>query len=346
MIAKLVNAISLPNHKAKNIKKYVVHLNCKPCMSFHMTISVLIPVNDYDIVALVHNLKDGMEKVPEFCEILIGDDGSSADYRKKYQSLSENGIRVIVAEENVGRATIRNKLALEAKGDFLLFIDADVMIPGTAEAFMLTWLNYINSARVICGGILYHKSPPGDPDKFLRWKYGFFREQKKARDRNRLPHSGFSTFNVLIDKSVFSKVRFYEELKQYGHEDTLLGYQLKKAGINIVHIDNGLVHDGLETNREFLTKTKLGIENLSKLYDKVTDKKTFSSTVRLLNTYNRIKFFRIERIFTGLFIRYRDRMEIRLDSSEISLKLFWFYKISMFCTFREIHSRRKSIPVY
>ena len=98
---------------------------------------------------------------------------------------------------------------------------------------------------------------------------------KKAAERNKHPHASFSTFNVLIERSVFSKIRFNEELKQYGYEDTLLGYQLKKAGINILHIDNGLIHEGLESNRDFLTKTKLGIENLSKLYDNVTDKKSF-----------------------------------------------------------------------
>jgi len=68
--------------------------------------------------------------------------------------------------------------------------------------------------------------------------------KKSAVERNKHPHRGFSTFNVLFEKSVFSKIRFNEELKQYGHEDTLLGFQLKKAGIDILHIDNGLMHEG------------------------------------------------------------------------------------------------------
>ena len=247
-----------------------------------MTISLLIPVLDYDIVTLVYSMKDAMGKVPEFCEILIGDDGSSQEYGEKYHSLETKNVRVVSSEKNIGRAAIRNKLALEAKGDFLLFIDADVILPGTAEAYILKWLPYLNKSRVICGGILYHESPPGDPDKILRWKYGRLREQKNAVERNKHPHSGFSTFNVLIERSVFSKIRFNEELKQYGHEDTLLGYQLKNAGIGILHIDNGLIHEGLEPNRDFLNKTKLGIENLSKLYDKVTDKSSFSETVLIL----------------------------------------------------------------
>jgi glycosyltransferase involved in cell wall biosynthesis len=311
-----------------------------------MKISLLIPVFDYDIVALVHSMKNALGIVPEFKEIIIGDDGSSPEFREKYKSLEGDNVRVIHSEKNIGRAAIRNKLALEAVGDFLLFIDADTMLPATAEAYILKWIPYMKISRVLCGGVLYHDSAPGDPDKLLRWKYGKWREQRKAAERNRHPHAGFSTFNVLFEKSVFSKIRFNEELKQYGHEDTLMGYQLKKAGINILHIDNGLVHEGLESNRDFLNKTKLGIENLSKLYDSVTDKKSFSKTVRVLGIYQKLGYLGLTRIFAALYIRYRDRMEIRLDSSNISLFLFSFYKMSMFCTYREIHRRKKIFPFF
>jgi GT2 family glycosyltransferase len=311
-----------------------------------MEISLLIPVLDYDIIALVRSMKNAMGKVPEFCEIVIGDDGSSAEYHEKYLSLESENIKIISSPKNIGRAAIRNRLALEAKGDFLIFIDADVMLPGTAEAYILKWLSYMKNSRVICGGTLYHDSAPGDPDKLLRWTYGKWREQKSAAERNKHPHAGFSTFNVMIEKSVFSKIRFNEELKQYGHEDTLLGYQLKKAGIGILHIDNGLMHEGLESNRDFLNKTKLGIENLSQLYDKVTDKRSFSETVLMLNIYNKLKLFGLTRIMAAIFIKYRERMEIRLDSSNISLLLFAFYKMSMFCTYREIHTRKNILPVF
>ena len=309
-------------------------------------ISILIPVNNYDITALVHSMKDGMARVPEYCEILIGDDGSEPEFRDQYQSFENDKVKVIVSEKNIGRAAIRNRLAVEAKGDYLLFIDADTMFPGTAESYLLKWLPMINTTKVICGGVIYPDTPPGDPDKMLRWKYGRMREQKKASEKNKHPHSSFTTFNVLIDKSVFLKIRFNEELKQYGHEDTLLGYQLNKAHINVLHIDNGLIHEGLESNREYLNKTKLGIENLSKLYDKVTDKKTFSASVRMLRVYNKLRVLRLTRILAGIFIRFRDRMEIRLDASKISLALFSFYRICMFCTYREIHIRKNILPVF
>jgi glycosyltransferase involved in cell wall biosynthesis len=311
-----------------------------------MKISLLIPVFDYDIVALVHSMKGALGKIPEFCEILIGDDGSSQEYKKKYQALAGDGVRVITSEKNIGRSAIRNRLALEAAGDYLLFIDADTMIPGTALAYISKYIPAMAMAKVICGGIIYPESPPGDPDKLLRWKYGKWREQKKASERNKYPHAGFSTFNVLIEKSVFSRIRFNEELKQYGHEDSLLSYQLKKAGIDVLHIDNGLVHEGLESNKEFLDKTKLGIENLSKLYDKVTDKRAFSETVSLLRYYRRLSYLKLTLILADIFIRYRERMEIRLDSKRISLWLFVFYRMSMFCTYREIHGRKNTIAIF
>jgi glycosyltransferase involved in cell wall biosynthesis len=311
-----------------------------------MKISLLIPVYNYDLVALVHSMKSAMRSIPELCEILIGDDGSSSEYREKFHKLEGDGVRVITSEKNIGRAAIRNRLALEANGDYLLFIDADAMIPGTAEAYLSKWIPMLGSYPVTCGGTLYHDSPPGDPDKMLRWKFGKWREQKKASERNKNPHKSFSTFNVLIEKSVFAKIRFNEELRQYGHEDTLMGYQLNKAGVKINHIDNGLMHEGLETNVEFLEKTKLGIENLSMLCDIVTDKRTFSRTVLLLNVYNRLSFLRLTGLMAAIFIKYREKMEIRLDSADISLILFGFYKMSMFCTFRAIHNRRKIIPVF
>jgi glycosyltransferase involved in cell wall biosynthesis len=311
-----------------------------------MTLSLLIPVCDYDIVAIVHSMKSCVGKIPEFTEILIGDDGSTPSFRDKYRSLEGGGVRIIRSETNIGRAAIRNRLALEAKGDYLVFIDADTMIPGTAEHYIQNWIQAASLGRVISGGVLYHESPPGDPDKILRWKNGRNREQKKASFRNKHPYSSFSTFNVLIEKNIFGKLRFNEEIRQYGHEDTLFSYQLNKAGIKIAHIDNGLIHEGIESNRDFLNKTKLRIENLSKLYDFITDKHTFSLTVRMVRLYRVLSLLRLNLILAGLFIRFREKMELRIDSADPPLLLFDLYKVTMFCTFREIHRRRKTIPAF
>ena len=306
-----------------------------------MKISLLIPVCNYDIIALVHSMKNAIGKVSELQEILIGDDASSSEFLEKYRSLEGGGVRIISSEKNIGRAAMRNKLAMEAAGDYLLFIDADLALPQTAEAFLQKYIDKKSKAQVICGGIKYTESPPRDPDKLLRWKYGKWREQRKASERNKRPYCDFSTFNVLIDKAVFSKIRFYEELKQYGHEDTLLSFQLKNAGIGILHIDNNLIHEGIESNREYLDKVKQSLENLSMLYDRVTDKGEFSATLTTLRHYRILRSVRATLIFASFFIRYRERMENKLETGNGSNWLFVLYRMSMFCTFREIHARKK-----
>ena len=306
-----------------------------------MKISILIPVCNYDIIVLVYSIKSAIGKVPELCEILIGDDASSQEFLEKYRFLEGDGVKIISSEKNIGRAAMRNKLAFEASGDYLLFLDADQILTGTAEAFLQKYIAKMRDAQVVCGGIKYTDSPPRDPDKLLRWKYGKWREQRKASERNKRPYSDFSTFNVLIAKSVFSKIRFYEDLKQYGHEDTLLSFQLKNAGIKILHIDNSLIHEGLESNREYLDKVKLSLENLSMLYDRVTDKKGFCSVLTTLRHYRILRYVRLTIILAGIFIKYKRRMELRLETGNGSNWLFVFYRMSMFCTYREIHNKKK-----
>jgi glycosyltransferase involved in cell wall biosynthesis len=151
------------------------------------SVSILIPVYNYDIVALVHNLRVAIEDIPEYVEIILGDDGSSPDYIARYKAMENGKVRLITACCNIGRAAIRNRLAEEASGDFLLFIDADALITGTANEYLRKWLPYIEQGRAICGGTLYPEYPPADPDKMLRWKYGRKREQKKASEKSKTP---------------------------------------------------------------------------------------------------------------------------------------------------------------
>lgn len=310
------------------------------------SVSILIPVYNYDIVALVHNLRMAIDNIPEYVEIILGDDGSSSEYLNRYKAMENGKVKLITVCCNVGRAAIRNRLAEEAIGDFLLFIDADALITGTATEYLRRWLPYIEPGRTICGGTLYPEYPPADPDKMLRWKYGRKREQKNAAERAKHPWASFTGFNFIIDKSIFMKIRFNEELKQYGHEDTLLGYQLRIAGVEILHIDNALVHDGVESNENFIAKTKLGVENLSILCDKVTDKKAFEDSVRLVKAYNRLSQIGVTPFLAQIYIKYRERMEISLDSSKARTIMFSFFKMCLFSTYRAIHKRRKILPIF
>jgi len=67
---------------------------------------------------------------------------------------------------------------------------------------------------------------------------------------------------------VFSTIQFDESIKEYGHEDTLLGKQLEQAEYRIKHIENRARHIGLNTNEVFIKNAEKAIENLVVLFRK------------------------------------------------------------------------------
>lgn len=298
-------------------------------------ISILIPVYNFDLTSLINCLSGAISDSEFYSEIIIGADGCDKTYLDSYQKLTSlDKVSLHISKENIGRASIRNELIDKSSGTHLLFIDADALVQPDIKKFLAAYVDHLNAAPVICGGVAYRKVPPDDPDKYLRWHYGFYREQQTAKKRNKNSYASFSGFNFMIEKQILSRIKFNSELKKYGHEDTLFGYQLMKAQVPILHIDNPLIHDGLEPNREFLQKTEEGMQNLSLLYDKVTDRKAFSTSVRLLKIYKRLKLLGMARLLARFYARRSKKIELKLRSERTSLKVFTIYKLSMFCYYR------------
>jgi len=188
-------------------------------------------------------------------EILIGDDSPS-----ETQITLPANTKYFHHKQNLGRAKNRNFLASKAKYKYLLFIDGDARVATGNFAD-----NYINAlktnADVICGGTEYPKTL-NDKTKKLHWKYGKNVESKSAETRSKTPYNSFTSFNFMVKKDVFTKSPFDERLNSYGHEDTLFGLYLKKHNIKISHINNQLIHTGLETNQNFIIKNLQAIRNL------------------------------------------------------------------------------------
>ncbi len=227
-------------------------------------LSVLIPVYQWDCRRLVDELlRQGRQLVYPF-EIRLYDDGSPDSYRLLNRQLSvQPEVVYWEAPVNLGRAGIRNKLAAEARYDRLLFMDADSGV--VKDDFLKVYVSHATSPGVVCGGRVYASSPPADQVYYLHWLFGRRRESYGPSRRQRDPLLGFMTNNYTISRSLQQAFPFHESLRTYGHEDTLLGIQLKQAGIPIYHIDNPLQHEGLEPAGVFLQKQQQAIGNLHQL---------------------------------------------------------------------------------
>jgi len=251
-------------------------------------ISVLIPIYNFNVAKLVKDLHAQLMYANVLFEIILGDDASTCLHNN--EKLTDlQGVHYFSLPENTGRAKMRNLLVEKAKYPFLLFMDCDA---GVSSALYTN--NYIveisRTTPPVCiiGGVSYRKQKP-NPKYYLRWYYGKKRETKDAYVRNRKPYKSFTSFNAVFSKSIFDIVKFDESFSTYGNEDTFFGDQLRNAQVPVIHINNPLYHDGLDTNENYLEKVETSIDNLISLLNAKKIDSHFVNENRLLATYFRCK---------------------------------------------------------
>lgn len=287
-----------------------------------MKLSILIPTFNQDCTQLVHDL---LEQLPQDAEIIVADDGSTAiPIRDNNASIAQlPQCRYWQAKMNLGRAKIRNLLAEMAQGEWILFIDSDAQVK--SKDYIASYLNQTDGNQVICGGTGNYETCPSQ-DKALRYKYEIHAEQKRTLERRRKkPYAQFATFNFMIRRELFMQIQFCNDICDYGHEDTLFGLELKDRKIPILHIDNKLIHTGLESTPAYLRKIKTSLFTLSRLDEKVQQRITISAIALF------IKKCHLQGFVTWVYTKTQHRIKNNLLSSNPSLLLFKLYKLGFYC---------------
>ena len=141
------------------------------------------------------------------------------------------------------------------------------------------------------------------------------------------------TNNFGISKSIFNTLGFDENFKGYGHEDTLFGLELERLQIPIIHIDNPLIHIGLEDSYEFIRKTEQGLVNLIQLLERYSNSKKVFEKIKIANYLN--KMHRIGLIpFIGFLFRvFQKVLNWNLNGKNPNLFCFDCYKIGFLCNY-------------
>lgn len=291
-------------------------------------LSICIPVYNFDVTELVNELIRQSSQTNYPVEVLVFDDYSQEYYRSKNSCLAQlPNVSYLEFDFNIGRSRIRNRLGDFAKGEWLLFLDCDT-IPETPN-FIKNYINKLGKAKVIYGGRTYWRKPTHS-ELTLRWKYGIKRECTKAILRQNNPYKSFMSSNFVIEKDTFSKVRFNEDLSGYGHEDTLLGIELKHSGFNILHIDNPTRHLGLESSTDFMEKTTQAVLNLARILNMMPNSRLeIEKSIKLLNIFRIARHMGllyplrwISKVFTPMILKH-------LSGNNPSVNIFDVYKLSL-----------------
>jgi glycosyltransferase involved in cell wall biosynthesis len=297
-------------------------------------LSINIPVYNIKISDLVMQLKEQADKPGVDYEIRIYDDGSTDAVKENNRIIrSLPNVTYLEMDNNLGRSAIRNKMGLESKYPWLLFIDADSRI--ISENYLRNYLKKTIPACVLCGGTCYNPQKPENPNKLLRWLYGTKREAVSAEERKNQKGFIITSNNFLIDKEIFKIIHFSENIGPYGHEDTLLGYELYSSGFTPLHIDNPVEHTGLEDSATFLEKTRDALDNLWFIYREITGEESdFSRQVSFLKRYNEITLLIPPFLLRFFFRLFRGCIEKNLTGRKPSLLLFDTYRLCYFSTLK------------
>ena len=282
------------------------------------TLSICIASFGDDIGALLHALDSGRRALSKdwTVEIIAGDQHPEPAADAK-QWETQYGLRYLHHPNGLGRSNNRNTIAKASSGNFLLFLDADAL-PVHPDRFLLAYCTALNEVEVVVGGTAYQLSRSS-----LRHTIGQRKEAIPANKRAGNPYANFSAFNFAISRATFLQHPFDESLKQYGHEDTLFGQELRYACKTITHIENPAYHLDGDSDAEFLDKTELAVDNLVALIQagKIDEE------VRLFAVYRKLQRTGIIHLVRLLSTLFAASIRALLIGGVRSVMLFDFYKL-------------------
>ncbi len=285
-------------------------------------LSVLIPTYNDDCTHLVSTLQQQAEKLGTAYEIIVADDGSS-DQETVRRNRSINDVphcRLIERHENAGRAAIRNFLAQQARYPFLVFIDADMVVPH--DDYLRRYASH-PCETVIDGGIMVREG--NGPQHTLRYQYEKSAEGSHlVSDRRKHPYLHFHTANFLVARTVMLEHPFDERFRRYGFEDVFFGKQLKEHQVVVEHIDNPLSFEIFEDNASFLNKTEEGLRTLHQFQQELLGYSGLLHVVSRLRHFGLLPLVRCwHRLFGGC-------ERNRLQKGHYSPILFQLYRLGYF----------------
>ena len=309
-----------PDHE--EIKRFSRKGQAEQFMQLFETLSILIPTYNKVCVLLVEAMRHQAQQLQIPFEILVVDDGSSAEIQAENRRIEAwENCHYRILPQNVGPARIRNVLADQAHYPYLLFMDADTM--PASSTFLRSYWEQRMKGGIVCGGFIYERmnTPAMCP---LRYQYGIQVEERSAEERNRQPYSQFISMCFLADKEVFQTVRF-DDTMHFGYEDAWFGILLQQAAVPLKYIDNPVFHQTTDKADDYLRKIRFSIQNLA------AHRHRLQPYIRLLQWHHKAERLHLTRWIRLVFTWTEPWLVRNLTGTHPSMHLFAFYKLGYLC---------------
>lgn len=229
------------------------------------TLSMLIPFLGDDPCALLA-LLDAQAPRGAVEIILLDDGGDDAALSRRVRAAvarTEAPAMFVRAPQNLGRAKARNRMAEQARADYLLFLDADMTPDG--PGFVETYLGLIaGEAPAVAFGGFSLAQAPADAAFALHRTMALASDCTPAEQRRREPEKHVFTSNLLVRREVFAAEPFDESFQGWGWEDVEWAMRAGRRW-PITHIDNTATHLGLDPAPVIAAKYEQSAGNFARI---------------------------------------------------------------------------------
>jgi len=194
-------------------------------------LSIVVPAFD-----AADELKRCLERlirhVPVNCEILVVDDASTD---RSVEVAEAFGVRCFRSERRSGPASARNRGAIEAAAEWILFVDADVLLQPGAVSKAFDHVRQDSSIVALFGSYDDRPEAAGLVSRFRNLLHHHVHQSGRF-ERERRAASTFWTGCGLIRRDVFLACGGFDQrmFERPAIEDIELGYRLTEAGQRIV----------------------------------------------------------------------------------------------------------------
>lgn len=195
-------------------------------------VSVVIPTYNRSNLIL-RAINSVLNQTYSNIEVIVVDDCSSDNTREIVQSITDERVKYLCLEKNMGACAARNKGIEAARGDYIAFQDSDDEWHLNKLEVQMKKMKNANADVSFCNFIKVSKSennknefPVGIQEDFIDYE-------------NLIRKSIVSTQCIVARKTCFSEIRFDTNLPRLQDWDVIL--ELSKK-FSVYHIDDALVN--------------------------------------------------------------------------------------------------------
>lgn len=263
-------------------------------------LSVLVPYYKDNPVDLLNALA-----ISNDIEVLLYDDGTSDEaINEALRTVAKKAgvaVRLFFAQKNKGRSTARNILTENARAEWVLFLDAD-MLPQT-ETFIADYLSEIakDNADIIFGGFSVQAEKISN-DTELHRVFSQTSDCLSAEERTKNGPQYVCSSNLCVRKSVLKSESFDTSFTGWGWEDSEWAARVAKQ-YRLSHAEIPALHLGLESTETLLSRFKTSGPNYVKFTNAHPDLAKTLTLYKLSQRLKNIPGQKLARPFLAGFVR-------------------------------------------